>query len=33
MRVVGLATTHGDLPSVSLLIRDFTDPALEAWLG
>jgi beta-phosphoglucomutase-like phosphatase (HAD superfamily) len=30
MRVVGVSTTHDDLPGVSLLIRDFSDPALEA---
>src|SRR5580658_9147821 len=33
MRVVGVETTHGDLPGVSLAIRDFNDPALEAWLS
>ena len=33
MRVVGLSTTHEELPGVSLLIRDFTDPALEEWLS
>jgi HAD superfamily hydrolase (TIGR01509 family) len=33
MRVVGLATTHGELPGVSLLIKDFADPTLEQWLG
>ena len=33
MRVVGVATTHDDLAGVSLLIRDFRDPALEAWLA
>jgi beta-phosphoglucomutase family hydrolase len=32
MRVVGVSTTHADLPGVSLLIRDFNDPALEPWL-
>jgi beta-phosphoglucomutase family hydrolase len=32
MRVVGLTTTHDDLPGTSLLIRDFNDPALETWL-
>ena len=32
MRVVGLSTTHDDLPGVSLLIPDFRDPALMAWL-
>ncbi len=33
MRVVGVSTTHADLPGVSLLIRDFNDPALEPWLN
>jgi beta-phosphoglucomutase family hydrolase len=33
MRTVGVATTHGNLPGVSLLIRDFLDPALEPWLA
>jgi beta-phosphoglucomutase family hydrolase len=33
MRVVGVTTTHPDLAGVSLLIRDFNDPGLEAWLG
>ncbi len=33
MRVVGVTTTHDDLPGVSLLIRDFDDAALEAWLA
>jgi beta-phosphoglucomutase len=33
MRVVGLSTTHDELPGVDLLIKDFTDPALEAWLA
>jgi beta-phosphoglucomutase len=33
MRVVGVATTHDDLPGVSLLIRDFRDPMLEEWLS
>jgi beta-phosphoglucomutase family hydrolase len=33
MRVVGVGTTHDDLPGVSLLIRDFRDPALEVWLA
>lgn len=32
MRVVGVGTTHDDLPGVSLFIRDFNDPALEAFL-
>ena len=31
MRVVGVATTHDQLPGISLLIRDFSDPALERW--
>jgi beta-phosphoglucomutase len=33
MRVVGVETTHGDLPGVSLAVRDFNNPALEAWLS
>jgi beta-phosphoglucomutase len=33
MRVVGVTTTHDDLRGVSLLIRDFNDPALEPWLA
>ena len=33
MRVVGVTTTHPDLEGVSLLIRHFNDPVLEAWLG
>ncbi len=33
MRVVGVSTTHEDLPGVSLLIRDFNDPALDPWLA
>jgi beta-phosphoglucomutase family hydrolase len=32
MRVVGVGTTHEQLPGVSVLIRDFNDPALELWL-
>jgi len=32
MRVVGVTTTHDGLPGVSLVIADFTDPALESWL-
>jgi beta-phosphoglucomutase len=32
MRVVGVETTHCDLPGVSLAIRDFNDPPLDAWL-
>jgi beta-phosphoglucomutase family hydrolase len=32
MRVVGISTTHDDLPGVALSIRDFNDPALEQWL-
>ncbi len=32
MHVVGISTTHEDLAGVTLLIRDFNDPALEAWL-
>jgi beta-phosphoglucomutase len=33
MRVVGIGTTHRELPGASLLIADFKDPALERWLG
>lgn len=33
MRVIGVSTTHPDLRGISLLIPDFTDPALEAWLA
>jgi beta-phosphoglucomutase len=33
MRVIGVGTTHDDLPGVSLWIRDFNDPALESWLA
>jgi beta-phosphoglucomutase len=33
MRVVGVGTTHDDLNGISVLIRDFNDPALESWLA
>jgi len=33
MRVVGITTTHHDLPGVSLSVADFRDPALESWLA
>ena len=33
MRVVGITTTHTELPGVSLAIPNFTDPALAAWLA
>ena len=33
MRVVGVTTTHEDLPGVSLSISDFRDPTLESWLS
>ncbi len=33
MTVVGVTTTHSDLPGVSLTISDFDDPALESWLS
>jgi len=33
MRVIGVGTTHDDLPGVSLLIKGFNDPALESWLA
>lgn len=32
MRVVGVSTTHQELPGVRLMIRDFLDPGLEPWL-
>lgn len=32
MPVVGLTTTHPDLPGAALLIADFNDPELEVWL-
>jgi len=32
MRVIGITTTYSDLPGVSLLARDFNDPAIENWL-
>jgi beta-phosphoglucomutase-like phosphatase (HAD superfamily) len=31
-RVVGLMTTHAELPGTDLLVRDFDDPGLEPWL-
>jgi beta-phosphoglucomutase len=33
MRVIGVSTTHDVLPGVSLMIRDFEDPALSAWFA
>jgi beta-phosphoglucomutase len=33
MRVVGVGTTHDELPGVSLFIEDFNDSALESWLS
>ncbi|PYT30143.1 MAG: hypothetical protein DMG58_14965 [Acidobacteria bacterium] len=33
MAVVGVGTTHDELPGVDLEIRDFTSPALEPWLA
>jgi HAD superfamily hydrolase (TIGR01509 family) len=33
MRVVGITTTHADLPGASLLAKDFNDPNLERWLS
>jgi beta-phosphoglucomutase len=33
MRVVGVSTTHEELPGVSLQIDSFRDAALETWLG
>jgi beta-phosphoglucomutase family hydrolase len=32
MRVVGVSTTHAELPGVDLLISDFRSEDLEAWL-
>jgi HAD superfamily hydrolase (TIGR01509 family) len=32
MRVVGITTTHAELPGASLLAHDFNDPNLERWL-
>ncbi len=32
-RVVGLTTTHAELPGADLSVRDFTDPGLELWLS
>ena len=32
-RVVGVTTTHAELPGVALSIRDFQDPELEPWLS
>jgi len=32
MPVIGVSTTYADLPGTSLIVRDFNDPALEAWL-
>ena len=32
MRVIGISTTHDDLSGVAFAMRDFLDPALEAWL-
>lgn len=32
-RVVGVATTTSDLDGASITVRDFRDPALEAWLA
>jgi beta-phosphoglucomutase len=33
MRVVGLGTTHRELPGADLVIDDFLSKELEAWLG
>jgi beta-phosphoglucomutase-like phosphatase (HAD superfamily) len=33
MAVVGVQTTHDDLPDVDLQIRDFNSPGLEPWLA
>ena len=31
-KVVGIGTTAEELPGVDLMVRDFTDPALDSWL-
>jgi beta-phosphoglucomutase family hydrolase len=31
-RIVGVRTTHGDLPGANLAINDFLSPQLDAWL-
>jgi beta-phosphoglucomutase-like phosphatase (HAD superfamily) len=33
IRVVGITTTHHELPGVSLLIPNFLHPSLETWLA
>ena len=33
MAVVGVLTTHDELPGVDLVIRDFNSPELEPWLA
>jgi beta-phosphoglucomutase len=33
MRVVGVRTTHDELPGVDIEIDDFRSPALEPWLA
>jgi beta-phosphoglucomutase-like phosphatase (HAD superfamily) len=33
MMVVGVRTTHDELPGVDLQIRDFNSPELEPWLA
>ena len=33
MRVVGLRTTHEELPGTSIAVDDFLAPELEVWLG
>jgi beta-phosphoglucomutase len=33
MMVVGVLTTHDELPGVDLQIRDFNSPELEPWLA
>jgi beta-phosphoglucomutase-like phosphatase (HAD superfamily) len=33
MMVVGILTTHNELPGVDLQIRDFNSPELEPWLA
>lgn len=32
MRVIGISTTHGDLPGTDLLVDDFLSGSLDSWL-
>ncbi len=33
MRVVGISTTYAELPGTAVVVRDFRDPVLGAWLA